>query len=190
MDRYLIRGFIDGLLSTLGVVIGASIAVGSGWGLETGQAFHIVVITSGFGGGVANGLSNILGAFMGEKAAIYERYRKVEKAMLKDDVLKGTKVDKQLQDKVITSGVADGIATIGGAMVPIASFIFAPLFSLSAMTSMYLSTGISLVVFFLLGIYIGKISKENLILSGLKMVAFGASAAALVGLISVILPKA
>ncbi|KXA89392.1 hypothetical protein AKJ62_03235 [candidate division MSBL1 archaeon SCGC-AAA259D14] len=187
MDRYLIRGFIDGLLSTLGVVIGASIAITSG-GTETVQAGYIIIIASGLGGGIANGLSNVLGAFMGEKAAMYERYKKVEKAMLRDDVLKGTKVDERIQDKILTSGVADGLSTIGGAIIPIIPFLFVPIFTLTPMFGLYLSILVSLVLFFVLGIYIGKVSKENIILSGLKMVAFGGATTVIVGIISLILP--
>ncbi len=183
MDRYLIRGFIDGLLSTLGIVIGASTAIGAGGGVE---ASHII-IAAGLGGGIANGLSNVLGAFMGEKAALYERYEKVEKAMLKDDALKGTKVDEKLQDKVLTSGVADGLATLGGAILPILPFFLITLPAFTTIEGLYTSIGLSLVLFFVLGTYIGKISKENIVLSGLKMVAFGGITALIVTLVRIAL---
>ena len=61
--RYIVRGLIDGSLSALGVVIGAS-----------GSADASVIIAAGLGGGIANGLSNILGAFTAEKATL-ERER-------------------------------------------------------------------------------------------------------------------
>lgn len=183
MDRYLIRGFIDGLLSTLGIVIGASTAISNGGSVE---ASHII-IAAGLGGGIANGFSNILGAFMGEKTALYERYREVEKAMLKDDALKGTKVDEKLQDKVLTSGVADGVATIIGSVLPIIPFFLIPLTAFTALKSLYISIGLSLGVFFILGAYIGKISKENMVLSGLKMVAFGGVTAIIVTIIRTVL---
>lgn len=177
MDRYLIRGFIDGLLSTLGIVIGASTAIGGG-----GKASH-VIIAAGVGGGVANGLSNVLGAIMGEKAATYERVEKMEKAMLKDEALQDTKVDERMQDKIMTSGIVDGVATLGGAMVPVLPFIFILALPLSSLTALYISIGISLALFFALGVYIGNISKENVIISGLKMVAFGGVTAIIATLI-------
>ncbi|MBS3802436.1 MAG: hypothetical protein KGY65_06770, partial [Candidatus Thermoplasmatota archaeon] len=65
--RYLIRGFIDGVLSSLGVVIGASTAIGATVGSNNATAASAIIIAAGIGGGVANGLSNILGASVGEK---------------------------------------------------------------------------------------------------------------------------
>ena len=56
--RYIIRGLIDGSLSTFGVVIGAS-------GGDVS-----IIIAAGIGGGVANGISNILGALTAERAIL------------------------------------------------------------------------------------------------------------------------
>lgn len=179
MDRYLVRGFIDGLLSTLGIVIGASTAISTSTVIE---ASHII-IAAGLGGGIANGLSNILGAFMGEKAALHKRFEKVEKAMLKDEALRGSKVDEKAQDKIITSGVADGLATLGGSIVPVVPFLLIPLLGIVPMIGLYISITISLGLFFVLGAYIGKISKENIFLSGLKMAAFGGVTAVIVTII-------
>lgn len=175
----MIRGFIDGLLSTLGIVIGASIAIGGGTGVE---ASHII-IAAGVGGGVANGLSNILGAVMGEKAALYKRFKKVERAMLKEEALRGTKVDERTQSKILTSGIADGMATIGGAIIPVAPFLSTSILAFSAMLALYISVAISLALFFVLGSYIGKVSKENVLFSGLKMAAFGGGTALVATLI-------
>lgn len=183
MGRYLVRGFIDGLLSTLGIVIGASTAIGSGGAVE---ASHII-IAAGIGGGVANGLSNILGAFMGEKMEMYKRFERVENAMLKEEVLRGTRVDDEVQEKVISSGLLDGVATLGGAIIPVSPFFLVPLFSFPEMEMLYTSVAASLTVFFFLGVYIGRISKENLILSGLKMAAFGAGTAIIAALIRLLI---
>lgn len=183
MDRYLIRGFIDGLLSTLGIVIGASTAIGATGGAEGGVEASHIIVAAGLGGGVANGLSNVLGAFMGEKTALYKRIKKVEKAMLKEEALRGSKVDERLQNKIISSGIADGLATIGGALVPVVPFIFTSIFVFDPLMALYFSIIISLVLFFILGTYIGKISKENIILSGLKMMAFAGATAIVAALI-------
>lgn len=183
MDRYFIRGFIDGLLSTLGVVIGASTAIGTGSEIEVSR----IIIAAGISGGIANGTSNILGAFMGEKVAAHKRFKEIEKAMLKEEALRGTKVDEKAQNKVISSGILDGLATIGGAIIPVFPFILVAALILSSMTALTVSIGLSLVVFFVLGVYIGKISKENIIFSGLKLVAFGAATAVIAHLIKVLL---
>lgn len=178
MDRYLIRGFVDGLLSTLGVVIGASTAIG-GVEMEASR----VIIAAGISGGVANGISNILGAIMGEKAATYKRFKKVEKAMLKEEALRNTKMDERVQDKIRSSGIIDGISTIFGALIPVAPFLLVSVTNLTVELTLYISIITSLVVFFFLGGYIGKISKENVLISGLKMAAFGGATAVIATLI-------
>lgn len=177
MDRYIIRGFIDGLLSTLGIVIGASTAIGAS--AEAAQ----IIIAAGIGGGVANGLSNILGAFMGEKVEVGKRMEKVEKAMLEEEALRGTKVDEKFQNEIVSGGVADGLATIGGALIPVLPFLFIAIFAFSTQIALYVSIIFSLIVFFILGVYVGRVSKENAIFSGLKMAAFGGITAVVVTLI-------
>ncbi len=167
--RYLIRGFIDGVLSSLGVVIGASTAIGLG---SASQAATII-IAAGIGGGVANGFSNILGAFVGEKLVKEEELRKIEKSMLKKGALQGTELDKKLEKRVFYSGIYDGIATIIGSLVPVAPFIFGIFVNLESLFLLYISIFVSLLVFFILGLYVGKISKENIIFSGMKLVGFG-----------------
>ncbi len=167
--RYLLRGFIDGVLSSLGVVIGASTAIG----FAAANQVAAVIIAAGIGGGIANGFSNILGAFVGEKLVKEKRLRKIEKAMLKKDALQGTEIDKRMQKNVIYSGLYDGLATIVGSLIPVFPFIIGRFFVIKSSTLLYISAAISLILFFILGVYVGKISKENLILSGLKLVAFG-----------------
>ncbi len=167
--RYLLRGFIDGVLSSLGVVIGASAAIG----FAAANQATAVIIAAGIGGGVANGFSNILGAFVGEKLVKEKKLRDIENAMLKKGILQGTELDKNLEKKVVFSGLYDGFATILGSLVPVFPFIIGRLFNIQSLALLYTSAIISLLLFFILGLYIGKISKENLIISGLKLVAFG-----------------
>ena len=182
MDRYLIRGFIDGLLSTLGIVIGASTVIGSGQ-----ASASQIIISAGLGGGVANGLSNLLGAFMGEKAALSKRYERLEKAMLKDGAVKESKVDEEFRDKVLTSGIIDGVSTMIGAVIPVIPFIFAVIFGFNPLSALYSSLGLSVSLFFVLGAYIGKISRGNIFYSALKMGAFGGVTALIVALLRMVI---
>ncbi|KXA92723.1 hypothetical protein AKJ64_02390 [candidate division MSBL1 archaeon SCGC-AAA259E17] len=166
--RYLVRGFIDGLLSTLGAVIGASAAIGTS--SETSAAS--VILSAGVGAGIANGLSNVLAAFMGEKLVVVRRLEEVERAMLEEEALRKSRVADEIHQKIISGGMADGLATIGGAMVPVLPFVFVPLLAIKGTIALYSSIILSLVSFFVLGGYIGKVSRENVIFSGLKMAAF------------------
>ena len=186
--RYLIRGFIDGVLSSLGVVIGASTAIGATIGSNNATAASAIIIAAGIGGGVANGLSNILGASVGEKLVKEIELGEIEKAMLKrGGELHGTVVDEKLNETLWSSAIYDGIATFIGSIIPVLPFIVGALFLITDMISLYTSIVISLFVFFILGIYIGKIAREQVIISGLKLVAFGVVTVIITTLIRTIL---
>ena len=73
MLNHFVRGIIDGLLSTLGVVIGAS------------SADKAIILAAGIGGAVANGVSNFLGAFSSEEYKGYLEIQKLENAIESDD---------------------------------------------------------------------------------------------------------
>jgi len=161
--RYVIRGLIDGSLSTLGVVIGAS-------GGETS-----IIIAAGIGGGIANGISNILGALTAERAMIEEEREKKEKSLLiKNGNLKSTHEYKYKINKTMYSGTYDGISTTTGAIIPVI-----PFFVMEPKLALITAIVLTLVILLALGVYIGKLSRENLTIAGIKMVIGGILVAAI-----------
>lgn len=175
MVRYLIRGLIDGSLSTLGVVIGASVAIGL-----SPEAARII-IAAGIGGGIANGLSNIVGAFAAEKTVAHKEIEGIERAMLKRGSIRGSRLYERVRRRILSSGATDGLATIGGSIVPVL-----PFFILPALSALGWSVAVVLGLLFCLGIYIGRVSRENLALSGIKMVLFAGAIAGAAILIKMI----
>ena len=172
--RYIIRGFIDGVLSSLGVVIGASTAIGTLAASNQPTTASAIIIAAGIGGGVANGLSNILGASVGEKLVKEIELSEIERAMLKrGGELRGTIIDEKMNETLWTSAIYDGAATCIGSLIPVFPFIIGSLWLINEIHLLYASIVLSLVLFFFLGVYIGKIAKEQIIISGLKLVAFG-----------------
>ena len=159
--RYIIRGLIDGSLSSLGVVIGAS-------GGDVS-----VIIAAGIGGGVANGISNILGALTAERAILEGMRASQEKALLKEEgSLKTTLFYKKALNKTAVSGVGDGLSTTFGSIIPVIPFLFLRK-DLAIITAII----ITLTILFGLGVFIGRISNENLVTSGIKMVMGGLAVA-------------
>ena len=153
--RYIVRGLIDGSLSALGVVIGAS-----------GSADASVIIAAGLGGGIANGLSNILGAFTAEKASLErERIQKEKSLLKKNGYLKKSIIYKKAIRETMICGLIDGISTTIGSALPVV-----PFFLFDIKIALYVAIGITVAILFILGVFIGKISKENVIVSGIKMV--------------------
>ncbi|UXM84683.1 TIGR00267 family protein [Methanococcus aeolicus] len=155
--RYIIRGIIDGSLSSLGVVIGAS-----GGDIS-------IIIAAGVGGGVANGISNILGALTAERAILEGERASQEKVLLQNEgSLKKSSFYQMAIDKTAVSGMQDGLATALGSIIPVMPFLF-----LEKNMAIMVSIAITLAILFALGVFIGKISKENLKIYGLKMVIGG-----------------
>jgi predicted membrane protein (TIGR00267 family) len=148
-----LRGYIDGSLSTLGIVVGASSADSS------------VIIAAALGGTIANGIANLLSASSAAKAEYHGELREVEKAMVDKD-LAGTVIDRKIGRQSMFAGIADGLATIVGGAVPILPMLF-----LSGNQALFTSIGLVVLSVIIIGIYLGKISRRNIVISALKMVA-------------------
>ncbi|MCK5024149.1 MAG: VIT1/CCC1 transporter family protein [Thermoplasmata archaeon] len=165
MLNHFVRGIIDGLLSTLGVVIGAS------------AADTAIVLAAGIGGAVANGVSNCLGAFSSEEYKGHMYIQKIEFAM-QTKGLEDSQIGKKMKKERLKAGLLDGSSTIIGGFIPVVPFIL--LEHDQALVWSVLSTVITL---FILGAYIGKVSKKWIIFSGLKLMILGVLTALLVYLI-------
>ncbi|MFP4545892.1 MAG: VIT1/CCC1 transporter family protein, partial [Methanomassiliicoccales archaeon] len=110
----------------------------------------------------------------GEKLVKEIEIGELERAMLRGGGdLRGTLVDQKLNEELRSCALYDGLATFGGSFIPVTPFIIGSALLIPDMVSLYASILLSLALFFLLGVYIGRISKENLIISGLKVAAFG-----------------
>jgi predicted membrane protein (TIGR00267 family) len=165
MTSKFLRGFIDGSLSTLGIVIGASSGLPS------------IIIAAAVGGTLANGISNMLSAISATRAEQYKELRDVEKAMVGKE-LKDSEPDRRIGKQTIIAGGVDGLATMIGGGIPIIPYLF-----LTGLQAILISTGLVVLAVFLIGIYLGKLSRKNILLSALKMTFFAVVVAAVVYLI-------
>jgi predicted membrane protein (TIGR00267 family) len=160
--RHVTRGLIDGSLSALGTVIGASIS-----------GDPKVMVAAGLGGGIANAFSNILGAFTAERADVMLQLSKYEKALVHSDVdLRKTKIYEKEKRRAQRDGLIDGASTFAGAIIPMAPFAFA-----GVRDGIFFAAMVTVALLFCLGLYLGRLSKENLIVAGSKMALFGIAAA-------------
>ncbi len=150
-SRYLIRGIMDGLISTLGVVIGAF------------NPDAAIVVAAGAAGAVANGVSNIMAALTAEYAERYQDLRKLEQATLSD--LSGTHHEKQLRRRMRLDAAADGLASISGGVIPLVPFFF-----LRGPMALYGSIAVSCSLMGILGVWVGALTKQNMALMFIKLV--------------------
>ncbi len=152
--RYIILGSIDGLLATLGIIVGVSVT----------SANNAVVVSAAFGGAIALALTNGLGSYLAESTIEYGKLAVTEKSLLRD--LSDTYVESQSRRKIIKDALFSGGSSFLGSLIPIAPYLLS--FG-SAITSVALSL-ISLVA---LGLYAGFISKQSYVISVIKMVGLG-----------------
>lgn len=165
------RGFIDGALSVLGVVIGAS-----GGQIE-------VIISAGFGGSIANGISNTFSALTADRVEEEKKLHELEKSMLSE--LRDTELHRVIMRRVIVGGAADGVSTIIGGLIPVMPFIIAFIMQLSHQMALISSVALTTLSLGVVGIYYGKVSREHILVSAAKMVLI----ALIVAVVSVLIEK-
>jgi len=130
----------------------------------------IVVISTGLSTCVAMGVSGLWGAYLTESAERRRSLDILENHTLTD--LSRTKIGQASRAAVVIVALIDGLSPFVSALVVLLPFFFAAF--LADITFSYgLSLGLALATLFALGAFLGKVSKENLILSGLKMIGAG-----------------
>ena len=146
----------------LGVVIGAYVS---------GVLKPIVIISAGIAGSIAMGTSGISGAYMAEKAERTKKLKDLEQAMLKDmkDGLHG----KSHRFATIFAAIVDGVSPAFAAMLVISPFFLVNFNLISSEIAFFSSISITLLILSLLGIYLAKISDENMIKYGIQMLFVG-----------------
>jgi len=143
-------GLTDGIILVLGIVMGVA---------EATQDVRLVMI-SGIVGGIANALGNSIGFFIAQSTERGVQIHNLEEH--------GGKVRVHSSREVWMSGVLSFVATIVALIILISPFMFLSL-SLALVSTFLLGT----VMLFLLGRYVGKISGESQLKTGLKYAALG-----------------
>jgi predicted membrane protein (TIGR00267 family) len=151
----------DGVLTMVGVVMGSFVA-----GVQEAS----VVLVTGLSTALAIGISGGWGAYLTESAERSHAVDELEQFTLTK--LHDSKIGKASRMAVVMIAAVDGLSPFVSALLVVIPFFLAPL--LPAVTyAYYASLAISLLALFALGLYLGRISRRNLILSGVKTAAAG-----------------
>ncbi|WP_202320679.1 VIT1/CCC1 transporter family protein [Archaeoglobus neptunius] len=166
--RYFVIGFFDGVLTVLGLIIGAHMV---------GEISSRLIISAGVAAALALGISSSWGAFEAER---------IEQKIIKDEKDKALLVnsrectiDRAHRFAAYVSSLVHGIAPIIAAMIPIAPYVFLPLDE-----AFVASVCLGFFSLFVVGAVMGKIARFNVILSGLRMLLAGVLTAVIVTLLS------
>ena len=146
----------DGVLTMIGVVMGNFVV---------GVQDATVVLVTGLSTALAIGISGGWGAYLTESAERRRSLEELEQHTLSK--LHDTKIGKASRMAVVLVAAVDGLSPFLAALLVVIPFFVAPLLP-SVAYAYYASMGMALLALFALGIYLGRLSKENVIISGVK----------------------
>jgi len=159
--RALANNSFDGILTTIGVLMGSYVA---------GVRSSDIVIRTGIATSIAMGISGLWGAYLAESAERGRDLAELEKISLTD--LGSTKIARASRVAVVVVSLVDGLAPFVSSLVVLIPMFLEPLLP-SILMSYALSIVVALASRFVLGIFLGSICERNLVGYGLRTVFAG-----------------
>ncbi|MFC2153887.1 VIT1/CCC1 transporter family protein [Candidatus Altiarchaeota archaeon] len=164
--RYFVMNSFDGILTILGVIIGAHIG---------GVTEPHIIISASLAGSVALGISGFSSAYMTEKAERTRKLKGLEKAMLVD--LENTIQGEASRFVDFATALINGISPTLASFIILTPFFGAHFRLLSGAQAFWASVSLAFILLFGLGAYLAKISDENILKYGSRMLVVGLVAA-------------
>ncbi|MEA3350072.1 MAG: hypothetical protein U9Q82_05575 [Chloroflexota bacterium] len=165
--RYFAMNAFDGVLTTLGVLVGNYLA---------GVRDVSIPIRIGVATSIAMGISGLWGAYLTEAAERQRELTELEKISLIDQ--NDTKIGRASRLAVVVVSVVDGLAPFLSAMVVLLPLFFDSMIG-NVLISYSLSVVMALLSLFGLGIFLGHISQRNLLGYGIRTLLAGLVAIAI-----------
>ncbi|MHB1389881.1 MAG: VIT1/CCC1 transporter family protein [Thermoleophilia bacterium] len=158
--RYFAMNAFDGVLTMLGVLVGGYF----------GNIRHAgSIITLGMTASFAMGVSGFYGAYQTERAERSRSLAELEKSTLSN--LRDTDIGHASTYAAIVVSLVDGLSPFGAAVIAVSPFFLGDRISVD--TAYYTAFGLAFIELFALGVYLGAISRDRMVVSGLKMVGAG-----------------
>jgi len=159
--RYFAMNSFDGILTILGVMVGNYLA-----DVRT----PAVVILTGMSTSISMGVSGLWGAYMTESAERQKSLDEIEEYTLTD--LTNTRIGRASRFAVVVVAAVDGLAPVLSSLLVLLPFMLTPLWG-DITYSYYIALAVAMVALFGLGAFLGRISRQSLVLSGAKMITAG-----------------
>lgn len=159
--RYFAMNAFDGVLTIIGVLMGNLTA-----GVETPK----IVLSTGLATSIAMGVSGLWGAYLTEAAERKRDLVELSSQTLTD--LNDTRIGRASRVAAVSVALIDGLSPFLAALVVLIPFFATGLFPTITWVY-YTSLGMALFILFALGLFLGHISRGNLIIYGAKTVVAG-----------------
>ena len=160
--RYFVQNGMDGSMTALGIILGS-------WAAKVKEPY--VIVMAGMGACLAMGVSGFFGAYITEKAERRRIIKDLEESILSD-------LDDSLQQNASEfaqafAALICGLSPALTAMISLTPFIISMLGGLSIWSSYVISTILAFGELFALGLFLGHVAREKMIMYGLQMVVAG-----------------
>lgn len=165
--RYFAMNAFDGVLTTIGVLVGNYLA---------GIRDVMIPIKIGVATSIAMGISGLWGAYLTEAAERKRELTELEDISLIDQ--SHTNIGKASRIAVIVVAVVDGLAPFLAAIIVLIPLFLDPLIQ-NVLLSYALAIVVALISLFGLGMFLGRISKQSMVGYGLKTLVAGLVAIAI-----------
>jgi len=165
--RKLANNAFDGLLTMIGVVMGSYVG---------GVTEPRIIASTGLATCIAMGISGFWGAYVTESAERKRELQDLEHVMLRD--LGDTKQARASHFAAIVVSLIDGLSPLIAGILVLLPFLFSGISPIGG-TSYVASVAIAFIALFGLGIFLGKVARENVLRSGIRMIIAGVICVAL-----------
>jgi predicted membrane protein (TIGR00267 family) len=155
--RYFVVNGFDGALTMLGIITGF---------YGSGEANPVVIVSACVGAAVALGVSGVTSAYISESAERARQFQALEDAMVAnlEDSVHGRA--RKLVPFLIAA--VNGVAPLSISLVIIAPLWVSMFVDEASFHPLEASIAVALIVIFLLGVFLGRISRTFWLLAGLR----------------------
>jgi len=159
--RYFAMNAFDGVLTIIGVLMG---------NFTAGVVDPRIVVTTGMTTCIAMGISGLWGAYLTEAAERQRKLSELEGITLTS--LSETRLGEASRAAVVIVAAVDGLSPFLAALIVLLPFFFTRFFP--TIRWVYFSAlGLSLLALFGLGVFLGRVSRQNVFVYGLRTVIAG-----------------
>ncbi len=159
--RYFVMNAFDGVLTIIGMLMG---------NMAAGVTNPNIVITTGLSTSIAMGISGLWGSYLTESAERKHDLDELGRSTLTD--LNDSRIGRASRYAAVLVSIVDGVSPLLAALLVLIPFFFYGIFP-NIQVVYYTTLGVALVTLFALGMFLGNISKENLLISGVKTAVAG-----------------
>lgn len=158
--RYFVINAFDGSLTTLGVLAGA-------WAGGVDRAATVVSLI--LATAVSIGVAGFYGSYQVERAERDRALREIEESTLSS--LQDTTLYSASRYATVLVAAVDGVSPLVASLLILIPFFLSP--PLTLRVAFYAAGAVAFVELFLLGMFLGRISRERFWVAGLKLVLAG-----------------